>query len=220
MEKPNRQLRTAEREPGRAPQYNQEEYEMTEPTDLQQLRPEGPPINPDVDDIVYRAKYANAVGTQLLSGLTYRLARLAQAGRLDPDEATGLQIAIACVWNALHEGTVGAVRNKSTDEETWDDADNTYPDGGTVTDQERIEPWAVSVQRNYIPFVWGNGATNAHPPGMVSHISPPSNGTGWEAGEAAIDQVKWLEGDIRETDASGQPSPRTPIRSTPEDLGP
>lgn len=193
---------------------------MTEPTDFQHVRPEGPPINPDVDDIVYRAKYANAIGTQLLSGITYRLARLAHAGRLDRKEATRLQITIAYAWHALHEGTVGAVRDSSTDEETWGDADNTYPDGSTVTAQERIEPWAVSVQRNYIPFVWGNGATNAHLPGTVSHISPPSNGMGWEEGKVALQEVKWLEGDIHETDASGHPSPHTPIRSTPEDLGP
>ena len=78
--------------------------------------PEGPPINPDVDDIVYRAKYANAVGTQLLSGLTYRWPGWL-AGRFDPDEATSLQVTIAYAWEALHEGTVGAVRDSSTDEE-------------------------------------------------------------------------------------------------------
>ena len=159
---------------------------MTEPIDVEHVRPEGPPINPDVDYIVYRAKYANAVGTQLLSGLTYRLARLAQAGRLDRDEATGLQIAVAYVWHALHEGTAGAVRDGTTEWETWGDADNTYPDGSTVTAQERIEPWADSVQRNYIPFVWGNGATNAHMPGTVSHISPSQqwDGLGRRGGRA------------------------------------
>ena len=193
---------------------------MTKPTDVEQDRSEGPPINPDVDDIVYRAKYANAIGTQLLSGITYRIARLAQAGRLDRDETTGLQISVACMWHALDEGTVGAVRDRSTDWETWGDADNTYPDGSTVTAQERIEPWVVSVQRNYIPFVWGNGATNAHLPGTVSHISPPSNGTGWEEGEVALQEVSGSRAtSMRQTH---QPihSPNTPTRSTPEDLGP
>ena len=30
---------------------------MTEPIDVEHVRPEGPPINPDVDDIVYRPEH-------------------------------------------------------------------------------------------------------------------------------------------------------------------
>jgi hypothetical protein len=169
--------------------------------------PHPPSINPDINDIAYRSKYANAVGTSLLAGITYRIARLAHAGLLDEDESQNLQIALAYVWHALHEGTVVAVRDPGTDMDHLAEADNTYPDGTVVVTQERIEPREKAFARNYLRTVWGNGAVNARLPGTVSRISAPPDGNRWEDGHIALDEVAHLEADIigDDDDRSGGP---------------
>jgi hypothetical protein len=91
--------------------------------------PQLPPINPDVNDIADRAKYGYALGTRLLAAAQYRLATLAGTGRLEPDESMRLQHVLAEIWWALYSGTTYAVRDGDTDDDTWDEADNTYSDG-------------------------------------------------------------------------------------------
>ena len=135
--------------------------------------PQPPPINPDVNDIADRAKHGYAHGTRLLAAVQYRLATLAGTGRLDPDESMRLQHVLADIWWALYSGTTYAVRDEDTDDDTWDEADNTYSDGRTVMVQTRIEPWEdsdFSWQHNR--FLCGDGAVNEHPRGTICHISP------------------------------------------------
>jgi hypothetical protein len=132
-----------------------------------------PAVNPNVDDIADRAKHGYALGTRLLAAAQYRLAQLAGTGRLEPDESLRLQQVLADIWLALYSGTTCAVRDEDTDDDTWDEADNTYSDGRTVMTQTRIEPWEVSVvDWEHNQFLWGEGAVNEHPHGTICHISP------------------------------------------------
>jgi hypothetical protein len=135
--------------------------------------PQPPPINPDINDIADRAKHGYALGTRLLAAVQYRLATLAGTGRLDSDESMRLQHVLADIWWALYSGTTYAVRDEDTDDDTWDDADNTYSDGRTVTVQTRIEPWDESVVHwEHNGFLWGEGAVREHQRGTIAHISP------------------------------------------------
>ena len=102
---------------------------------------ERPAVNSNVDDIADRAKHGYATGTKLLAEAQYRLAELAGTDRLDPDESIRLQEVLADIWRALYSGTTYAVRDEDTDDDTWDEADNTYSDGRAVMVQTRIEPW-------------------------------------------------------------------------------
>jgi hypothetical protein len=43
-----------------------------------------------------------------------------------------LQHVLADIWWALYLGTTYAVRDEDTDDDTWDEADNTYSDGRIV----------------------------------------------------------------------------------------
>jgi hypothetical protein len=135
--------------------------------------PQPPPINPAVNDIADRAKHGYALGTRLLASVQYRLATLALTGRLEPDESMRLQHVLADIWSALYLGTTYAVRDEDTDDDTWDEADNTYSDGRTVMVQTRIEPWEDSdFSCKHNRFLCGDGAVNEHPRGTICHISP------------------------------------------------
>ena len=140
--------------------------------------PQPPPLNPDVNDIADRAKHGYALGTRLLAAAQYRLATLAGTGRLEPDESMRLQHVLADIWWALYLGTTYAVRDEDTDDDTWDEADNTYSDGRTVMVQTRIEPWEDSdFSWQHKRFLCGDGAVNEHPRGTICHIStPPAQG--------------------------------------------
>jgi hypothetical protein len=132
-----------------------------------------PPVNPDVDDVADRAKHGYATGTKLLAETQYRLAELAGAGQLDPDESMSLQDKLFSIWEALYGGTVCAVRDWDTDDCTWDEADNTYSDGRQVMLQIRIEPVELSnFSWEHNRFMLGDGAVNEHPLGTISYISP------------------------------------------------
>ncbi len=132
-----------------------------------------PPLNPDVNDIADRAKNAYAVGTQALAALQYRLAELAGTGKLDPAESMSLQTQVVYLWETLYSGTVWAVRDESTDDSTWDEADNTYSDGRPVMLQIRVEPAEESdFSWEHNRFTLGDGAVNAHPLGTVSYVLP------------------------------------------------
>jgi hypothetical protein len=132
-----------------------------------------PPVNPDVNDIADRAKYAYAAGTKVLAALHYRLAELARSDRINPDESISLQCQLQRVWEALYYGTTCAVRDEDTDDSTWDEADNTYSDGRQVMIQTRIEPHEQSdFCWEHNRFVLGDGAVNEYPLGTVSYILP------------------------------------------------
>jgi hypothetical protein len=148
--------------------------------------PQSPPVNPDVNDIADRAKHGYAIGTRLLAAVQYRLARLAGTGRLDPDESMRLQHVLADIWWALYSGTTQAVRDQETDDNTWDEADNTYSDGRAVMVQSRIEP---VVDWEYSRFLWGEGAVLEHRRGTTSHISPPHEPKD-DCGVAIRDEVR------------------------------
>jgi hypothetical protein len=135
--------------------------------------PQQPPINPDTNDIADRAKHGYATGAQQLAGMQYRLAELAGTGRLDPEESRSLQRNLVAIWEALYSGTVYAVRDEDTDDDTWDEADNTYSDGRQVMIQIRIEPWQESdFNWEHNRFTVGDGAVNEHPHGTICYISP------------------------------------------------
>src|SRR5690349_20364086 len=122
-----------------------------------------PAINPDVNDIADRAKYAYANATQLLAATQYRLGELAGTGRLDPDESMSLQTNLVYIWEALYAGTVSAVRDWDTDD-LWDGADNTYSDGRRVMTQVWIEPAETAdCHWEHNGFLLGDGAVNEHP---------------------------------------------------------
>lgn len=132
-----------------------------------------PPVNPDVNDIADRAKHAYATGTKVLATLQYRLGELAGTGKLDPQESMSLQTQLVRVWEALYGGTVWAVRDETTDDSTWDEADNTYRDGRPVMLQIRVEPYEESdCCWEHNGFLLGDGAVNAYPLGTVSYILP------------------------------------------------
>lgn len=132
-----------------------------------------PPINPDVNDIADRAKHEYAVGTQALAALQYRLGKLAGTGKLDPAESMSLQKQVLHVWETLYFGTTCAARDDSTDDSTWDEADNTYSDGRPVMLQIRVEPAEESdFSWEHNRFTLGDGAVNEHPLGTVSYILP------------------------------------------------
>ena len=128
-----------------------------------------PAVNPNVDNIADRAKHGYALGARLLAAVQYRLATLAGTGRLDPDESMRLQHVLADIWLALYSGTTSAVRDEDTDDDTWDEADNTYSDGRTVMIQTRIEPWQ---EWDHNRFLLNDGAINEHRRGTICHISP------------------------------------------------
>ena len=124
-------------------------------------------------DIADRAKHGYAVGTRLLAAVQYRLAALAGTGRLDPEESMRLQLVLDDVWSALYSGTVRAVREEDTDDDTWGEADNIYSDGRTVMTQIRIEPREESdFKWKHNPYTLEEGAVREHPRGTICHISP------------------------------------------------
>ena len=134
---------------------------------------EKPAVNPIVDDIADQAKYRYATGTKLLAAMQYRLAELAGTGRLDPDESMSLQHELVSVWEALYFGTACAVRDWDTDDDTWDEADNTYSDGRQVMMQIRIEPQGASDLRcKHDRVMLGDGAVNEHPLGTICYVAP------------------------------------------------
>ena len=84
-----------------------------------------------------------------------------------------LQHNLVRIWEELYCGTLCAVRDETTDDRTWDEADNTYSDGRQVMAQIRIEPWETSERSwEHNPFALGDGAVNEHPRGTICYISP------------------------------------------------
>lgn len=136
-----------------------------------------PTVNPDVNDIADRAKFAYATGTKALAGIQYRLGELAGTGRLDPEESMSLQEHIHSIWEALYSGTAGAVRD--WDDPMLDRADNTYSDGRPVVTQIRNESSDVSdVSWEHNRFMLADGAINEHPLGTVCYIAHPDRSAG------------------------------------------
>jgi hypothetical protein len=135
-----------------------------------------PPVNPDSHKIADWAKYHYATGSQKLANIQYRLAELAGTGQLDPKESLRLQFDLAAAWEDLYAGTVCAVRDENTPDETWDEADNTYSRAHAVKTTNRVEPlessdWAWEHNR----FLCGDGAVNEFPRGAVFHIAQPGS---------------------------------------------
>lgn len=141
-----------------------------------------PPVNPNVDDIADRAKYAFAMGTQVLAAAQYRLAELAGTGQLNPDESISLQEKLVNIWEVLYGGTLCAVRDEDADDCTCDEdpddctygeADNTYSDGREVRIKIRVEPEETSdCKWEYNRFLLGDGAVAEHPRGTMCYIVP------------------------------------------------
>jgi hypothetical protein len=132
-----------------------------------------PAVNPNVNDIADRAKYAYATATHRLAIMQYRLAELAGTGRLNPDESMRLQDELVRIWEALYFGTLCAVRDETTADCTWDEADNTYRDGRQVRIQIRIEPYEGSeCSWEHNGFTLGDGAVAEHPRGTICYITP------------------------------------------------
>jgi hypothetical protein len=135
----------------------------------------GRPCNPDVNDIAGRVKHGYATGTRLLAAMQYRLAELAGTGHLDPDESMSLQNDLVAIWETLYFGTLCAVRDRNSDEFTWDEADNTYSDGRPVMIQIRIEPCEISDHNwEHHQFILGDGAIAQHPREIICHICSPN----------------------------------------------
>lgn len=131
-----------------------------------------PPLNADVQNIADHAKHGFAEGTRHLAVAQYRLAELAGTGRLDPDESLSLQMSLVGAWEALYSGTLYAVRDRNTPDNTYDWADNTYSDGRTVIAQKRVEPRETSDDAwEHNRFLMGDGAVNEFPRGTVSTIT-------------------------------------------------
>jgi hypothetical protein len=146
-----------------------------------------PPTNPDIYDIADRVKHGYAIGTRLLAHLQYRIADLAVTGRFDPGESMRLQRVLADIWWALYLGTTYAVRDENSDDDTWDEADNTYSDGRTVMVQIRIEPQEESDSKKPNSFLIYEGAVREHPRGTISYVSPRK-----PLGDSVIDhQTQW-----------------------------
>jgi hypothetical protein len=132
-----------------------------------------PPVNPYVHEIADQAKRAFAEGSQIISVLQYRLAELAGIGQLDREESMDLQGGLVELYEVLYRGTLCAVRDWTTSDWTWDEADNTYSDGRQVINQVRIEPWEHSDDCwEHNRFMLGDGAPNEFPLGTISYISP------------------------------------------------
>jgi hypothetical protein len=131
-----------------------------------------PPVNPDVNSIANQAKHSYAEGSQLLAAIQYRLGELAGTGQLDPEESKRLQSNLVGVWEYLYQGTLCAVRDESTDDNTWDQVDNTLADGRVVKTMIRIEPVETSeLGWEHNQFTLGDGAVNEHPRGTICYIA-------------------------------------------------
>jgi hypothetical protein len=127
-----------------------------------------PAVTPNVNEIADQAKHGYARATKILAETQYRLGELAGLDLLDPDESMRLQINLAQVWEHLYYGTVWAVRDHTTDDSTWEEADNTYSDGRQVIVQIRIEPAEDSVfSWEHNRFMFGDGAANTRRRGTV-----------------------------------------------------
>lgn len=133
-----------------------------------------PPVNKNVYEIADDVKYLYAVATQKLATMQYRLAELAGNGHLSPAESMRLQEHLRDLWEELYSGTLCAIRDWNTADDTWDWSDNTYSSGHQVLHQVRIEPTQESDdvwQHNR--FLLGDGAPNEFPLGTVSFIARP-----------------------------------------------
>ncbi len=135
--------------------------------------------NSGTDRTADQAKYSYAATTSKLADLQYRLGELAAAGRLDAEESKRLQDSVVQIWELLYAGTLGAVRDEDTPDDTWDTQDNTYSDGRPVLVQSRIEPleysdWAWEFNK----FMLGDGAVAERPLGAVYVINPIH---GWDS---------------------------------------
>ena len=132
-----------------------------------------PPVNPYIHVVADEAKHAFAVGSQIIAETQYRLAELAGTGRLDPDESFDLQKDLVDVYEVLYAGTLCAVRDSTTPDDTWNEADNTYSDGRQVINQIRVEPHEESDYCwEHNRFMLGDGAPNEFPMGTISYIAP------------------------------------------------
>lgn len=132
-----------------------------------------PLVNRDVRDVADRAKHSYAVCTRELATVQYRLAELAGTHQLDRDESMTLQRGLVRVWEALYSGTLYAVRDSATPEDTWDDADITYSDGRRVKVQDRVEPYEESdFTWQHNPSLLGEGAVREFPLGTIAYIAP------------------------------------------------
>jgi hypothetical protein len=83
-----------------------------------------------------------------------------------------LQDDLVDIWQDLYAGTLCAVRDRDTEDSTWDEADNTYSDGRQVMILIRIEPWETSeCDGTHNRYTLGDGAVNEHPLGTICYIS-------------------------------------------------
>ena len=133
-----------------------------------------PMVNEDTDYVADRAKYHFATATEVLAGAQYRLAELADAGEMDPEESQSLQRMIIRAAEQLYCGTISAVRHPDHNEDdTQDWADNHYSDGREVWVKVRVEPWEIAacVQPGQTTYLLGDGAINDCPRGVVSVIN-------------------------------------------------
>jgi hypothetical protein len=131
-----------------------------------------PAVNPNADDIADRAKHAFAIGTKAICDLAYRLAELAGTGRLDPNEAMPLQNRLYEIWEELYGGTVYAVRDRDSDDSTWDEADNTYSDGRLVLTQVQIEPAETAESHWEHNGFLLDDVVRQHPRETICYIAP------------------------------------------------
>jgi hypothetical protein len=151
-----------------------------------------PPVNPDVNAIADEAKYAFAVGTQLIASVQYRLGELAGTGRLDPEESFRIQEVLCGLWRVLEGGTLCAVRDYELDARSLLETDNAYSDGRAVKTTVRIEPLGDSdMNWKYDRFTLGLGAVAQVPRGEVTCIAMPDVFCGNQAANARAGNALW-----------------------------
>jgi hypothetical protein len=123
-----------------------------------------PPINPDPQDVANEVKYGFAVLTKRIADMQYRLADLAGRGLMDPEQSMDLQRHLIEMWQDLYRHTLVAVRDSSTSDIEWDEADNTRSDGVQIVVLTSVDPEADG-NWEYNEFLLGDGAVAECPRG-------------------------------------------------------
>ena len=95
--------------------------------------PDADKITPEVHRIADYAKFTYAVGSRDIVALVWRLAELADAGRLDIEAHNRLQHDLTYgMGEGIYHGTISALHDENVWDGGWDWDDNHYSDGRVV----------------------------------------------------------------------------------------
>ena len=157
-----------------------EQQKQTRWCDPGHVAKEVPPrINSQFDStyaLADQLKYVYAGISQMFAELEYTLADAAGTGRIDPKLNEQLQWEWCFpAWEFLYCNTTRAVRHPDTEEDdTQDEADNTYSDGTQVKVRYSSEEWRAQYSNwPHNEHICGDGAHQEYPTGTVSEIAGP-----------------------------------------------